>query len=508
MKNEIEMSDESLPAFPLPAGVQSEADYLRQRVLKWVGLRWRQKPSVEVFLRLHRELDVICRRCPRLFLILDDLKNAAGDSFIPLALNQGAQCGCLTLYALGLICCDPTERGLLFERFMNPASDERGLPVVTAKTDAQGRDWVLAYLERKYGASQVPRILAGFNLVVESVHPIVEECLRETNGLLLYQEQLAEQLHAIGGRPIEWAMETLRSLADEATSCDKCKGEFVEGALANAMFRTGEWKEEKCARDYLDSLWTEWRGKAGSLVLYAHVVCTDRTPRFPTTRKVIGAVSFADIAEALRCGDRVAIVMRHAERPPLPPNDPTFGRDLPLTRRGRREADAFGFALFECCRGYDAWVSAGASTRCQQTAQEISKHAVQGGQAISLDHIMGCGSPFFGDVSDRLKLADAGNSRCALNEYFRTGKQSGYNDLFEATDAFERHIWEDSYGPVQFEIYVTHDVNVACFLAGRGVIPQFDDSTWPKYLDAAVAFLGKYGHARYGVMRSPVARLE
>jgi hypothetical protein len=224
-----------------------------------------------------------------------------------------------------------------------------------------------------------------------------------------------------------------------------------------------------------------------------------------TTRKVVGEVSFADIAEALRCGDRVAIVMRHAERPPLPPNDPTFGKDLPLTRRGRREADAFGFFLFEYCRGHDAWVSAGTATRCQQTALEISKHAVPGGQGISLDSVLGSESPFFGAVSDRLKIADAGNPRNALNEYFRTGRLKGYNDLFEATDAFERHLWED--GAVQFGIYVTHDVNVACFLAGRGVVSQFDDSTWPGYLDAAVAFLGKYGHARYGVMRSPVERL-
>ena len=225
-----------------------------------------------------------------------------------------------------------------------------------------------------------------------------------------------------------------------------------------------------------------------------------------TTRKVVGEVSFADIAEALRCGDRVAIVVRHAERPPLPPNDPTFGTDLPLTRRGRREAAAFGRSLFEYCRGYDAWVSAGASTRCQQTALEISTHVVPDGQGISLDSVLGSESPFFGAVSDRLKIADAGNSRNALNEYFRTGRLKGYNDLFEATDAFERHLWENGRGSVRLDIYVTHDVNVACSLAGRGVVSQFDDNTWPGYLDAAVAFLGKYGHVRYGVMRAPVER--
>ena len=50
-------------------------------------------------------------------------------------------------------------------------------------------------------------------------------------------------------------------------------------------------------------------------------------------------------------------------------------------------------------------------------------------------------------------------------------------------------------------VMVTHGINVGCFIAGRKVITQFDDSTWPHYLDSAVCFLDRYGRARYGYMR-------
>ena len=100
-------------------------------------------------------------------------------------------------------------------------------------------------------------------------------------------------------------------------------------------------------------------------------------------------------------------------------------------------------------------------------------------------------------------MADEGNYRESLNEYFQTGKQRGFADLAAATDAFEEYLWGKSgrhFSPL--EIYVTHDINVGCFLGGRKVVTRFDDFSWPHYLDAAVAFLGKNGRARYGYLRT------
>ena len=531
---------EPIPSFPRPKGFATDADYLKHLVLMGVAHCWQPKPPIDTLLRLHRELDIICRGCPRYFLIFNDLAKAARNHGVPFILNQGAQCGCAVLYALGLTSHDPVKRGLPFERFINPDFAEHGLADINTRTDASGREWIVSYLVRKYGITHVARIagyargivltkkdvgdilpvtadpetgilttqclvkdvlmanVVKFDFDAERVHPIVEECLRETNGILLYQEQLAEMIHIISGKSLSWAMWTMRNLAIKKIDiCDTRKISFVNGALANLMFRIDEWENESVARAYLDGLWNEWYKFANRLVMYTHIACADPVPRLPTTRTRIGDVSLADIANALHRRERVAIVMRHAERPPLPPNDPTFGKDLPITDNGRKQADAFGFALFEYCRGFDTCIHAGVSTRCQQTAIEIAKYIERG---ISLDFFLGSGSPFFGEVSDRLKLADAGNYRDSLNTYFRTGKQQGFNDLAESTDAFEKHIWEDN--SEQLGIYVTNDLNVACLLAGRGVMMRFEDDNWPTWLEAAVMFLGKYGHARYGYMRS------
>ena len=121
---------------------------------------------------------------------------------------------------------------------------------------------------------------------------------------------------------------------------------------------------------------------------------------------------------------------------------------------------------------------------------------------FGLSDILGDESPYFGRVSERMALANSGNYRESLNEYFRTGHQQGFQNLDEATDKLEDFIWNyHSRMNPALHVMVTHDINVGCFLAGRKVITQFDDSTWPHYLDSAVCFLDRYGRARYGIMR-------
>lgn len=50
-------------------------------------------------------------------------------------------------------------------------------------------------------------------------------------------------------------------------------------------------------------------------------------------------------------------------------------------------------------------------------------------------------------------------------------------------------------------VAVTHDINVAAFMAGRGVITSFDEETWPHYLDAVVLIRRPNGGVEYGLMR-------
>ena len=69
---------------------------------------------------------------------------------------------------------------------------------------------------------------------------------------------------------------------------------------------------------------------------------------------------------------------------------------------------------------------------------------------------------------------------------WQTWEQRGYRPLKTAANLMERQLdaLHDSNWPLV--VAVTHDINVAAFLAARGIVDSFADETWPSYLDAAV----------------------
>lgn len=216
-------------------------------------------------------------------------------------------------------------------------------------------------------------------------------------------------------------------------------------------------------------------------------------------------VSLWDVGAALNRGENVAIVVRHAERPPLAEDDPTFGAGLELTDHGRAQADAFGFVLSQYRGNAFCEVYSSVMKRCLQTAEIIRRHfACNSSATVMVDETLGSGSPYFGDVRGRLELAAAGDYHEALNEYFRLGSQRGFNDLDASTREFENHILSSfSESRLQkLSIFVTHDLNIACYLAGTGTVPRFLEYNWPGFMDSAVIFRSLDGSTRYGYMRT------
>lgn len=57
-------------------------------------------------------------------------------------------------------------------------------------------------------------------------------------------------------------------------------------------------------------------------------------------------------------------------------------------------------------------------------------------------------------------------------------------------------------------IAVTHDINVASFLAERGVVSSFTEETWPHCLDAAGVMDDGYGTREYGWLRNARASVK
>ena len=211
------------------------------------------------------------------------------------------------------------------------------------------------------------------------------------------------------------------------------------------------------------------------------------------------------LEEMMKDGGRAVLLLRHAERPPLDPGDTTFGIDLPITGHGRETAKRYGKMLSRIVGPESLRAYASETLRTRQTADCIWEGFLGSGAdsngMVTLLPELGGESPFFGSLDERMALIAEGRYLERLNEYFRNGVQLGYKPLEEATAKMEEclcHLLDDG---VQLVVAVTHDINVASFLAGRGIEKEFDKQSWPHYLDAVVVARTANGEMRYGFLR-------
>ncbi len=225
------------------------------------------------------------------------------------------------------------------------------------------------------------------------------------------------------------------------------------------------------------------------------------------SRKVRGEMDLCDVKAALDEGAKVTILIRHAERPPLEEGDATFGASLALTERGWRMARQFGALLANTACPKSVAFYASGTFRTVQTAcgmamgLDAAKPENSIERKIGLVEFLGSDSPFFGACKARMALIAEGRYHERLNEYFRSGKMRGYRPLGSATSSMEKHLHTLHHPGRDLVVAVTHDINVAAFLAGRGVVTSFTEETWPDYLDAAVVIEEPGRNREYGFMR-------
>ena len=150
-----------LPSLPDLEG-PSSADKLRQ--LAAAGLEKKLPPSLppqkrlEYDERLNYELDTIIKMAfADYFLIVMDFIAWAKQQGIPVGPGRGSGAGSLVAYALDITTLDPIAFGLLFERFLNPA--RVSMPDFDVDFCVNGRDEVIRYVEKKYGADKVSQIV-------------------------------------------------------------------------------------------------------------------------------------------------------------------------------------------------------------------------------------------------------------------------------------------------------------------------------------------------------------
>lgn len=211
-----------------------------------------------------------------------------------------------------------------------------------------------------------------------------------------------------------------------------------------------------------------------------------------------GETDLAGVAGELDRGNRVILMVRHAERPRMDPDDPTFGMSLPITEAGRRMSYDFGVALRPHVDGVQFLSSPLLRTRL--TAEWIAKGMGLGSVDIPLDDTLGNTTPFFADAHAVFELFRDGSFFEKVFAYCETGRQIGFNEIHEAADRLDD--WCVAHFTGRLGVFTTHDLYNAAFLYAKGVVPKFTRENWIRFLDSAAIILEPDGTRRYAFVRA------
>lgn len=169
----LSLGEVHLPQFPVPESsgdvneffaiqAQQGLEKLRHRG----GIensKWDQYEA-----RLQQELAVINRMgFAGYFLIVADFIRWAKEQDIPVGPGRGSGAGSLVAYALGITELDPLQHELLFERFLNP--ERVSMPDFDIDFCMEGRDRVIDYVSKRYGAEAVSQIITFGTMAAKAV---------------------------------------------------------------------------------------------------------------------------------------------------------------------------------------------------------------------------------------------------------------------------------------------------------------------------------------------------
>ena len=212
----------------------------------------------------------------------------------------------------------------------------------------------------------------------------------------------------------------------------------------------------------------------------------------------LGEISLDDVLTELRNGSRVLLLVRHAERPRINGEDPTFGEALPVTDEGWRTSVLFGERFREFAG--DVQFLASPLRRTRMTAEGIAEGMGLAGREIPTDPLIGNGTFFFENQPEVFDLFRDGKFFDHLFEYMSAGTQRGFREIGEASDMLED--WAMRLFTARLGIFATHDVHNAAFLYARGVKRDWTVGTWVRFLDAAAIIVRPDGTRRYALVRS------
>ncbi|MDO8787495.1 MAG: DNA polymerase III subunit alpha [Sulfuritalea sp.] len=172
----LELGKSRLPDFPTPAGEpleaflasESHAGLKRRLELLYPDAAEREKQRQTYVERLDFEIEtIIAMGFPGYFLIVADFINWAKHNGVPVGPGRGSGAGSLVAYSLGITDLDPLRYDLLFERFLNP--ERVSMPDFDIDFCQEGRDRVIDYVKKKYGAHAVSQIVTFGTMAAKAV---------------------------------------------------------------------------------------------------------------------------------------------------------------------------------------------------------------------------------------------------------------------------------------------------------------------------------------------------
>ncbi len=172
----IPLGKNYLPDFPIPAGLTIEQHLHNEAIAgleKRLAVLYREAPErdarrPEYLARLEFEAKTIIQMgYAGYFLIVADFINWAKQNAVPVGPGRGSGAGSLIAYALGITDLDPLRYTLLFERFLNP--ERVSMPDFDIDFCQDGRDKVIEYVKKKYGAESVSQIATFGTLQARAV---------------------------------------------------------------------------------------------------------------------------------------------------------------------------------------------------------------------------------------------------------------------------------------------------------------------------------------------------
>ena len=198
-----------LPDFPTPDG-QGLDDYLRQQAslglqqrmaLLYPDATERAAKLSQYQERLDFETETIIKMgFPGYFLIVADFIRWAKENGVPVGPGRGSGAGSLVAYSLGITDLDPLRYGLLFERFLNP--ERVSMPDFDVDFCQDGRERVIGYVKKKYGAQCVSQI-ATFGTMASKA--VIRDVGRVLDMGYNFCDQLSKLVPVVQNKPLSLA---------------------------------------------------------------------------------------------------------------------------------------------------------------------------------------------------------------------------------------------------------------------------------------------------------------